>query len=143
MDPTARDVMTIHPRWVGAATTLVEAAQLMRDLDVGALPVCDDDENLVGMVTDRDIVVRCIADGGDPGAVTAGELATGDPVSIPADAPLDDVLATMADHQIRRLPVIDHGRLVGIISEADIAREGNTEEVADTVQAVTSNDHPA
>lgn len=140
---TARDIMTIKPRTVTPSTGLPETARLMRDLDVGMLPICDDSGTLLGVVTDRDLVIRCIAEDLDPRATTVEALATGAPVTVTADAPVDDVLNTMADHQLRRLLVVENGALVGIISEADIAREGNTEEVADTVQAVTSSGHSA
>jgi len=109
----------------------------MRDLDVGALPVCGDDDRLKGMVTDRDIVIKCVAEGGDPAATTAGSLADGKPVTVGADDPVAEVLSTMSRHQVRRLPVIDGRRLVGIISEADIAQRTPDQGVADTVQAVT------
>ena len=138
---TARDIMTIKPRTVTPSTGLPETARLMRDLDVGMIPICDDQGTLLGVVTDRDLVIRCIAEDLDPRTTTVEALATGAPVTVPADASVDDVLGTMADHQLRRLLVVDDGALVGVISEADIAREGNTEEVADTVQAVTSTGH--
>lgn len=143
MISTARDLMTIRPRTVSPTTGLPEIAQLMRDLDVGMIPVCDNGGGLVGVVTDRDLVVRGIAEELDLRTATAADLTTGAPVTIGPDAEVDDVLATMADHQLRRLPVVENGVLVGIIAEADVAREGNTEEVADTVQAVTSVGHPA
>jgi len=139
MVTTARDIMTADPRTITASTTLTEAARMMRDLDVGVLPICAADQRLTGILTDRDIVVRCIAEGGDPQEVSAGSLSEGDPVSIDAGDPIDDVFDTMAQYQLRRLPVTENGRLVGIISEAGIARDGNTEEVADTVQAVTQS----
>ena len=103
--------------------TLVDVARKMRDLDVGALPICGDDDRLKGMITDRDIVVKCIAEGRDPGTVTAGELGEGKPVTIGADASTQEALRTMAQYKVRRLPVIDGHKLVGIISVADIARE--------------------
>lgn len=134
---TARDIMTPNPQTITASTTLADAARLMRDLDVGSLPICVEDDKLTGMITDRDIVVRCIAEDGDPRKVTAGWLSEGDPITVAVDDPMDDILNTMAEYQVRRLPVLEDGRLVGIISEADIAQDGNTEEVADTVQAVT------
>ena len=142
MNTTARDIMTIKPQTVAPSAGLPEVARLMRDLDIGVIPVCDDRGTLLAVITDRDLVIRCIAEDLDPRATTVQQLATGAPVTIEADASVDDVLNTMADHQLRRLLVVDAGALVGIISEADIAREGNTEEVADTVQAVTSAGHP-
>lgn len=143
MNTTARDIMTIKPQTVTPSTGLPETARLMRDLDIGVIPVCDERGTLLGVVTDRDLVIRCIAEDLDPRTTTVQELATGAPVTVTAGAPVDDVLATMADHQLRRLLVVEAGALVGIISEADIARDGNTEEVADTVQAVTSTGHTA
>jgi len=134
---TARDIMTQNAECVGESETLIDAARKMRDLDVGALPICGDDDRLKGIITDRDIVVRCLAEGGDPATTTAGSLADGKPVTIGADDSIEDVLETMAQNQVRRLPVIDGHRLVGIISEADIARHTPDQSVADTVQAVT------
>ena len=134
---TASDVMTAGPQCITAATTLADAARLMRDLDVGFLPICADGQQLTGVLTDRDIVVACVAEGDDPGEITAGSVAQSDPVTVNVDDPIDEVLNTMAEYQVRRLPVLADGLLVGVISEADIARNGNTEEVADTVQAIT------
>jgi len=138
---TARDIMTQDAQCVGESETLVDAARKMRDLDVGALPVCGDDDRLKGMVTDRDIVVRCVAEGGDPSSTKAGSLCAdqGELVTIGADDPVDEVLSTMSRYQVRRLPVIDGHRLVGIISEADVAQHASDQGVADTVQAVTEN----
>ncbi len=102
--------------------TLDVAARRMRELDVGALPICGDDDRLHGMITDRDVVVRCIAHGLDPKQVTARELAQERIHWVQADAPEDMVLSMMQEHQIRRLPVIEDNQLVGMISEADLAR---------------------
>ncbi len=139
MTTTARDIMTQGPECIGEHDTLLQAARKMRDLDVGVLPICGDDERLKGVVTDRDIVIRCLAEGRDPGAVTAGSLADGKPVSVGADDPLEDVLDTMAQYQVRRLPVIDGRRLVGIISESDIAQNAPAQGVAETIDAVTES----
>ncbi|WP_111768353.1 CBS domain-containing protein [Nakamurella deserti] len=135
----ARDIMTGSPECAGESDNLVEVARKMRDLDVGALPICGDDGRLTGMITDRDIVVRCIADGGDPSSTPAGSFGQGKPVTIGADDPVEEALATMAEHQVRRLPVIDGMRLVGIISEADIAQHVDADEVGETVGAVTED----
>ena len=137
MATTARDIMTQGAECVGESETLVDAARKMRDLDVGALPICGEDDRLKGMITDRDIVIRCLAEGGDPSRASAGSLAEGKPVTIGADDPLEEVLSTMAEYQVRRLPVIDGHRLVGIISEADIARHAPEGSVGDTVESVT------
>jgi CBS domain-containing protein len=117
----AREIMTTAPRCVGENDTLVDAAKLMASLDVGALPICGDDKRLKGMLTDRDIVVKSLAAGGDPSTTTAGALAEGKPVTIGADDDVREALRMMKEHQIRRLPVIDGHELVGIISQADVA----------------------
>ena len=133
----ARDLMTPDPKCVKEDQTLVDAARLMRDLDVGALPICGNDDRLKGMLTDRDIVVKCIADGGDPNTVTAGSLGDGKPVTIGADDDIRDALVVMQDHQVRRLPVIDGHDLVGIISQADIARELSATQTGETVAEIS------
>ena len=133
----ARDIMTPDPQCVKEDETLVDAARLMRDLDVGALPICGNDERLKGMLTDRDIVVKCIADGGDPSSVTAGSLGQGKPVTIGADDDIREALEVMQQHQVRRLPVIDGHDLVGIISQADIARSLSASETGETVAEIS------
>jgi CBS domain-containing protein len=117
--------------------TLVEAARKMRDLDVGSLPICGDDNRLKGMLTDRDIVVKCLAEGGDPSSVTAGSLGEGKPVTIGADDDITEALETMKKHQVRRLPVIDGHDLVGIVSQADIARSLSATQTGETVEAIS------
>ncbi|MFZ5870896.1 MAG: CBS domain-containing protein [Actinomycetota bacterium] len=134
---TARDIMTEDVTCVGENETLVEAARKLAQLDVGALPVCGEDDRLKGMLTDRDIVVKCLAAGGDPSTTTAGELAEGKPVTIGADDPVEELLATMAQHQVRRLPVIDGHRLVGIVSQADVARSMPDRTVGDLLEAIS------
>jgi CBS domain-containing protein len=114
--------MTAGAECIGENETLVTAARKMRDLGVGALPICGEDNRLKGMVTDRDIVVSCIAEGGDPSSATAGSLAQGKPVTIGADDSAEEALRTMAKHQVRRLPVIDGHDLVGMLAQADVAR---------------------
>jgi CBS domain-containing protein len=135
----ARDIMSPDPRCVREDETLVDAARLMRDLDVGALPICGNDERLKGMITDRDIVVKCIADGGDPSSVKAGSLAEGKPVTIGADDDIREALRVMQDYQVRRLPVIDGHDLVGIISQADIARSLSATETGETVAEISED----
>ncbi|MDR6906451.1 CBS domain-containing protein [Agromyces sp. 3263] len=135
----ARDLMTPDPQCVKEDQTLVEAARLLRDLDVGAMPICGNDNRLKGMLTDRDIVVKCIAEGGDPNTVTAGSLAEGKPVTIGADDDIREALEVMQDHQVRRLPVIDGHDLVGIIAQADIARELSVSQVAETVAEISED----
>lgn len=135
---TIREIMTPDAVCIGENETLADAARKMRKLDVGALPVCGEDNRLKGMVTDRDIVVRCIADNGDPQTVRAGELARGKPVTIGADDPVDEALTMMKEHQIRRLPVIDGHDLVGIISQADVARHIESSRVGEVVEAIST-----
>ena len=135
----ARDLMTPDPTCVKEHQTLVDAARMMRDLDVGALPICGDDDRLKGMLTDRDIVVKCVADGGDPGSVTAGSLAEGKPLTIGADDDVREALEVMQEYQVRRLPVIDGHDLVGIIAQADIARELSVSQVAETVAEISED----
>ena len=120
--PLARDLMTPDVAYVQAGETLDNVARMMRDSGVGALPVCADDAQLVGMVTDRDIVVHCIAEGHDPAQVRVESLAGGRPVTIGADDDTDQALLTMVENGVRRLPVIDGHRLVGILAQADVAR---------------------
>jgi CBS domain-containing protein len=129
--------MTGSVECIGEKDTLQQAAVKMRDLDVGSLPICGEDGRLKGMLTDRDIVVRCLADGGDPTTVTAGDLAQGKPVTIGADDTVEEAIRTMQDHQVRRLPVIDGHDLVGVISQADIARNYPEDRVGDLVELIS------
>lgn len=133
----ARDLMTPDPTCVKEGQTLAEAARMLRDLDIGSMPICGDDNRLKGMLTDRDIVVKCIASGGDPNTVTAGELAEGKPVTIGANDDIRDALRMMQEHQVRRLPVIDGHDLVGIIAQADVARELSPDQTAETVEQIS------
>ena len=135
----ARDLMTPDPQCVKEDQTLVEAARLLRDLDVGAMPICGNDDRLKGMLTDRDIVVKCIAEGGDPTTTTAGSLAEGAPLTIGADVDIREALEVMQDQQVRRLPVIEEHRLVGIISQADIARELSAVQTGETVAEISED----
>ena len=135
---TARDIMHAGAQCVGEHESLQRAAQLMKDLDVGALPICGDDNRLKGIITDRDIVTRCVAQGFDCAATTAGEMAQGEPVNVISDADVSEVLLTMQSNQIRRLPVIENKQLVGIITEADLARHLPEQTVGEFVGAVSS-----
>ncbi|MFG2302538.1 MULTISPECIES: CBS domain-containing protein [Streptomycetaceae] len=133
---TARDIMHAGAECVQETETLDAAARRMRELDIGALPICGPDDRLHGIITDRDIVVKCLARGKDPKHMTAGELAQGKPITIDADAAVDKVLHIMEDHRIRRLPVIAEHRLVGMISEADLSRRLPEDKVGHLVEAV-------
>ena len=139
-DKKARDVMSTDCTCVGENDTLLDAAKKLAELDVGALPICGEDDRLKGMLTDRDIVVQALAQGKDPGSTKAGELGQGDSrtVTIGADDSIDEALRTMIDHKVRRLPVIDGKRLVGIISQADIATNVDEAKVGDLVEAISA-----
>jgi CBS domain-containing protein len=138
---TALDIMHPGAMCVGERESLTDAARIMREQDIGALPICGDDDVLVGIVTDRDIVLKCVAEGRDPSEVSCGELATGRPQIIECDEQIDRVLELMEEYQVRRLPVIDHPahRLIGMISEADVARHLPKERIAEFVSAVCSD----
>jgi CBS domain-containing protein len=136
---TARDIMHTGAECIGEHQTLQHAAQRMRDLDVGALPICGDDDRLHGIITDRDIVTKCIANGADPATTTADQLAQGTPVTVDSAADVGEVLHLMEEHQIRRLPVIDSHRLVGMISEADLARHLPEQSVGQFIEAVCAS----
>ncbi|MEV8313127.1 CBS domain-containing protein [Streptomyces sp. NPDC059900] len=133
---TAGDIMHHGAQWIPAHETLDRAAQLMRQLDVGALPISDENERLCGILTDRDIVVGCVAMGHDPARTTAGDMAKGTPRWIDSGADVDEVLQEMKNSQIRRLPVIDNKRLVGMISEADLATHLTDDQLAGWVESV-------
>jgi signal-transduction protein with cAMP-binding, CBS, and nucleotidyltransferase domain len=133
---TAGDIMHRGAQWIPAHETLDRAAQLMRDLGVGALPISDQNERLCGILTDRDIVIGCVAMGHDPSKVTAGEMAQGTPRWIEANADIREVLQEMEDHRIRRLPVIENKRLVGMISESDLVRNLSENQIAEWAEQV-------
>ncbi|MFC8765724.1 CBS domain-containing protein [Streptomyces sp. NPDC057193] len=133
---TAREIMHSGASCVQENESLMDAARRMSELDVGALPICGPDDRLHGIITDRDIVVKCLAKGKDPQRMTAGYLAQGKPVTVDAGADSEEVLRTMQDHHIRRVPVIDDHRLVGMISEADLARHLPEERVGHFVEEI-------
>ena len=139
-DKKARDVMSRETTCVGENETLLDAARKLAELDVGALPICGEDDRLKGMLTDRDIVVKALAQGKDPGSTRAGELGQGDSktITIGADDPIDEALRTMIDHKVRRLPVIDGRDMVGIICQAYIATNVDEERVGDLVEAISA-----
>jgi CBS domain-containing protein len=136
----ARDIMTPDAKCIGESETVLDAAKRLAELNVGSMPICGDDNRLKGMLTDRDIVVKVLAKGDDPSSVKAGALGQGDgkTVTIGADDPIEEALRTMIDHKVRRLPVIDGHDLVGIISQADIAKNLDEERVGDLVEAISA-----
>jgi CBS domain-containing protein len=138
MSKTAREIMSSGAECVGENESIVEAARKMASLDVGALPICGEDERLKGMLTDRDIVVKVLAEGKDPGETKASELAAGKPVTIGADDPAEEALQTMSAHRVRRLPVIDGHELIGVVSQGDLATELGPEKVGELVGAISA-----
>lgn len=137
MAKTAREIMTGGTECVGEDESIVEAANKMARLDVGALPICGQDDRLKGMLTDRDIVVKVIAGEKDPRTTKASELAQGKPFTIGADDSVEEALHTMAEHKVRRLPVIDGHQLIGIVSQGDIAKALDKEQVGELVGALS------
>lgn len=137
MAKSIRDAMTSNPREVETSTSVVEAAKLMKSEDVGSLPVTEDGR-LIGMVTDRDIAIRVVAEGNDPQSVTVGEVASRDVVTVDPQQGLDEALRLMAKHQVRRLPVVEEdGRLVGILAQADVAQAGDDAKTGQMVQEIS------
>lgn len=133
----AREIMTPSPQCVGENQTLSEAARLLASLDVGVLPICGEDQKLIGMLTDRDIVVKALAEGRDPTTTTAGSLAEGKPVYVLADDDVQQAMDLMKQHQVRRIPVIEDHRLIGIISQADIALTAPSKQTGRTVEQIS------
>ncbi|MFI8101108.1 CBS domain-containing protein [Streptomyces sp. NPDC086023] len=136
---TARQIMTPDAACVRWDESVLTAARKMTELGVGALPICGSDDKLKGMLTDRDIVVKVLGAGKDPDSCTAGELAQGEAVTIGADDDAAEIMRTMADHKVRRLPVIDGHTLVGIVAQADVARALPDPQVGDLLQALSSD----
>lgn len=134
---TTRDIMTSAPRCIGENDALSIAASVMSDLDVGALPICGEDGKLKGMLTDRDIVVKAVAQGLDPETTPARSLAEGKPVTVDVDDDIHVALDRMQEHQIRRLPVIEDRKLVGIVSQADVALALSAETTGKTVESIS------
>jgi CBS domain-containing protein len=130
--------MTSDAECVGENDTVLDAARRLAELDVGAMPICGEDNRLKGMLTDRDIVVKVLAQGKDPGTTKAGELGEGKPVTIGADDSVEEALQTMASNKVRRLPVIDGHDLVGIVSQADIAVNLPPDQVGGLVEVISA-----
>ena len=136
MASTAREIMSGSAECIGENESIADAARKMDQLGVGALPICGEDERLKGMITDRDIVIKVIAKGMDPSSTTAGQLGQGKPVTIGADDSIDELVRTMSEHQVKRVPVIDGHRLIGMVSEADVVSSAPQEKVIDLVRNV-------
>jgi CBS domain-containing protein len=139
MAETARDLMTEGCECVNSGESVADAARKLAQLNVGSMPICGEDNKLKGMLTDRDIAVKVVAEGKDPSSVTAGELAEGVPVTVSADDSADNVLSAMAENKVRRVPVLDSDKnLVGIISQADVATQAGADETGRVVEAISS-----
>jgi CBS domain-containing protein len=133
-----REVMTSNPQSCASDASVADAAKVMASKDVGPIPVVDG-ERLVGILTDRDIVVRVVAEGRDPQATTVGEVASSDLTTVSPDEDLGRALQLLAERQVRRLPVVDGERLVGIVAQADVARQGDDTQTGRVVEQISEN----
>jgi len=137
--PTSREIMTPDPTFCADDVTVAEVARQMADDGIGAVPVCSTEGRLAGVITDRDLAVQVIAAGLDPQTTRVGELLDGsEVVTIGADDSVEEAIRTMKEHAVRRLPVIDGRRLVGMVSQADIARAMPDAKIGDLVDAISS-----
>jgi CBS domain-containing protein len=136
MAKSVRDTMTDNPRSLAASASVVEAARLMRQEHIGSLPITEG-EQLVGMITDRDITTRVVAEAADPKATSVGDVYSRDLISVEPDKDLAEALQLMARHQVRRLPVVENGRLVGIVAQADIALGESEKMTGELVEAIS------
>lgn len=132
-----REVMTTNPRTVDPTTPIVDAARMMRDEDVGPIPIVENNQ-CTGILTDRDIVLRVVADGKDPATTTVGDVASRDLITIDPEQTLDEAARLMAQHQVRRLPVCEEdGNLVGIIAQADLALTASEKTTGEVVEEIS------
>jgi len=136
--PLVGEIMTDGCECVGEHATVRDAARKLAELRVGSMPICGDDDRLKGMVTDRDIAVKVVAAGKDPERVEVSELAEGTPIWVEADVDVQRACELMTEHDVRRLPVIEDHKLVGIISQADIARHESAQ-AGDLVAAISAD----
>ncbi|MBB4930104.1 CBS domain-containing protein [Lipingzhangella halophila] len=135
---TASEIMHEGAECVDETETVNAAARKMRDLGVGALPICGTDRRLKGILTDRDIVIKCLAEDMNPANCNASEMASGKPFYVDADADIDTVLQQMMEHRVKRMPVIRDRQLVGMISEADLAKNLPEQKVTQFVESIKS-----
>lgn len=136
MAKMVRDAMTSNPWTVTPLQSLADVAQIMKTEDVGSVPVVDDGR-LLGMLTDRDIVTRAVAEGADVRSMSAGDVASRDPVTAAPEQGLDDALRVMAQHQVRRLPVVEGGQLLGILAQADVALEAKDKKAGEVLEEIS------
>jgi CBS domain-containing protein len=140
MAKTVRDAMTMNPRCASLLMPVAEAAKTLAAHGIGSMPVLDG-TTLVGIVTDRDIVTRVVAEGRDPQTTTVGEVASTGPIATDPLEDLDEALRIMAQHQIRRLPVVEENVVVGILAQADVAREAKEKETGEMVEEISQPNH--
>jgi CBS domain-containing protein len=137
MGQRIREVMTSNPSTIEPGENIVEAARIMKQEDAGVVPVTENGR-LTGMVTDRDIAIRVVAEGKDPKSTTVREVASTDLVTVDPQQDLDEALRLMAQHKVRRLPVVEEdGRLVGVVAQADVAREGDDTQTGQVVEEIS------
>ena len=139
MTQTVRDVMTTDLVTCSSSAPLRDAAEYMRDHDIGDVLVVDDGA-IRGIVTDRDIVVRCVAEGGDTRQAKVGDVCTSNLTTVPADATIQDAARIMRDQALRRLPVVDRGKPVGIVSLGDLAVEADPSSALGGISAASPNE---
>jgi CBS domain-containing protein len=139
MGKSVRDAMTSNPCTIDADKPVAYAAQMMRQENVGVAPIVEGDR-LMGTLTDRDIVMRVVAEGKDPKTVTVREVATTQLITIDPEESLDEALRLMATHQVRRLPVVEEGgRVVGVLAQADVAEEAKTKKTGEMVEEISKS----
>jgi CBS domain-containing protein len=137
MAKTVRDAMTANPRTIGTNATVVDAARLMKEEDTGIAPIVDGNQ-LVGVLTDRDIAIKDVAESKDPLTTKAVDIASTNLVTVDPDQDLDEAMRLMGQHQVRRLPVVeDDGKLVGVLAQADVAREGKDKKTGELVEEIS------
>ena len=137
MGQRIRDIMTSNPSTIEPNKTVVDAARIMKQEDAGVVPVTENGR-LTGMVTDRDIAIRVVAAGKDPKSTAVHEVASKNLVTLDPEQDLDEALRLMAQHQVRRLPVVEEdGRLVGVVAQADVARVGDDTKTGQVVQEIS------
>jgi CBS domain-containing protein len=133
---TVREAMTPNVRSAAPTQSLADAAQMMRDEDVGSLPVVEADR-LIGILTDRDIVVRAVAERVDPQSAKIGDVASKEVVTVEPEQDLDDALELMARHRVRRLPVVEDDRLIGMLAQADVAFEAKEKDAGEMLEEIS------
>ena len=131
-----RELMTSNPTTCPPSASILDVAKMMAQEDVGPVPIVEGDR-LTGIVTDRDLVVRVLAEGRDPTSTTIGEIASADLVTVQPDSDLSEALNLMAQNQVRRLPVVEGDQLVGIVAQADVARAADEEKTGEVVQDIS------